>query len=538
MARSALPRPSGAAKGIRNVWRTKNPTVSVGWVGFSVLDPNSALNLPVMANAAKVGLLVVVFVVLLVGGYAVLGKSLFAPPTQVFYADFPDATGVTVGTPVQMAGVDVGAVTAVELKSPRLARVVLSLSEKVQVPTGTEAVIAGSLIGIGNNPIALVAPDAPIGSLAAGATIPGRKLGALDGVIPNTEETVAELTKTVKAIREMLEDPKFKKRTDALLATSTKTIEQFGALAESTDSLLNRNQSQIDRTLQATALAVSDVRRVTNQVALMLERGKLQKDTESIVANLKAITAKTDKLVAGVTDLVNDPELRANARQITASAAQLTETGNRIAANTEKITESGVSISKNVDEITKNGIGISDNVKTITAKAITLTDNANEIAKGAIEIEKKISGTIDKVGGVFQGAKPKTLPITSSIDLVREDDPAKWRTDVSFSYPLSDGKLYLGVFDAFEDNRLIAQFGKPVNSSLDYRYGIYASKPAVGVDYSLAQRVSLRGDLFDINDPRLDLRLKVDFRSGLSGWLGVQRMFDKPTAVLGFGIRR
>ena len=40
-----------------------------------------------MANAAKVGLLVVVFFALLIGGYAFLGKSLFAPPVETYYAE-------------------------------------------------------------------------------------------------------------------------------------------------------------------------------------------------------------------------------------------------------------------------------------------------------------------------------------------------------------------------------------------------------------------------------------------------------------------
>jgi phospholipid/cholesterol/gamma-HCH transport system substrate-binding protein len=491
-----------------------------------------------MANAAKVGLLVIVFVALLVGGYTVLGRTIWSPKRDLYFADFPDATGVTVGTPVQMAGVTVGSVTELKLAGPNRARLTFSIESGTRLPTGTVAEISPSLIGIGNSPVALAAPEAPAGTLEPGTVLLGRRKGPLEDIVPNTEETVAELTKTITAIRELLEDPKFKRRTDALLASSEKTIKNFGELADSTNSVLVRNRAQIDRALAATANAVGDVRRVTYRVAELLERGKITRDTEAIVQNLKDITAKTEKLVASLDDLVNDPELRGNADQIAQSAAEIARTGESIAKNTDAITKNGIGISEDVKEITNNGIEISKNVKTISEKAITLTDTANELARGAVDIENQVKGTLDRVGGFFSRT-PRPLPITSQLDLMREVDPNRWRTDVTFSYPLPDGRLYLGIFDAFEANRLIAQFGQPISPGLSYRYGIYASKPSVGVDYSLSRRVSLRGDLFDINDPRLDLRLRVDFGSGLHGWFGYDRILredSRPT--IGIGVRK
>lgn len=491
-----------------------------------------------MANAAKVGLLVVVFFGLLIGGYSVLGKSLFAPPKDVYYAEFDDATGVTIGTPVQMAGVAVGAVSKLDLVGPRRARLTLSVNQGVRIPVGTQALVATSLIGIGNNPVALEAPVTDSGSLATGATLPGRRGSALDSMIPNSEKTVEELTKTITAFRKILEDPRFLNRADALMASSNETIKNFGKLADSTNGVLVRNQAQIDLALATATNALQDVRRITYRVSQLMDRGKLTGDTEAIVANVKDITAQTEKLLVSVDKLINDPQLRGNADAIAANVADITNTSKAIAKNTEQITENGVSISKNVDEITKNGVGISENVKTITSKAITLTDKANELATGAVEIESQIKGTLDKVGGFFNRGTSRPLPLGAQLDLLRESDPARWRTDINFSYPLSDGTLYFGLFDAFEANRLTVQLGKPVTSSFGYRYGIYASKPGVGVDYSLSSRVKLRGDLFDMNDPRLDLRLRVELGSGLHGWIGMDRIWRDNAPTIGIGIRR
>jgi phospholipid/cholesterol/gamma-HCH transport system substrate-binding protein len=491
-----------------------------------------------MANAAKVGLLVVVFFGLLIGGYAVLGKSLLAPPKDLYYAEFEDATGVTVGTPVQMAGVTVGSVGKLDLMGPRRARLTLNVNQGIRIPSGTEAVVPTSFIGIGNNPVSLEAPITPSGTLTAGAVLPGRRASALENAIPNSEKTVEELTKTITAVRKLLEDPRFKNRADALLASSNETIKSFGKLADSTNSVLVRNQAEIDRALATATNALQDVRRITFRVSQLMDRGKLTGDTEAIVANVKQITAQTERLMVSVDKLINDPELRGNADAIAANVADITNTSKAIAKNTEQITENGVSISKNVDEITKNGIGISENVKTISAKAIDLTDKANTLATGAIEIENQIKGTLDKVGGFFNRGASRPIPLTSQIDLLRESDPARWRTDINFSYPLSDSILHFGLFDAFETNRLTVQLGKPVTSTFGYRYGIYASKPGVGVDYALSRKVNLRGDLFDMNDPRLDLRLRVELGSGLHGWLGMDRLWRDNAPTIGIGIRR
>lgn len=62
----------------------------------------------VMQGAWKVGLLVVVFGVLLVAGFQFLGKSVFAQPTDEYYAELESVEGISEGTKVLMAGVPIG----------------------------------------------------------------------------------------------------------------------------------------------------------------------------------------------------------------------------------------------------------------------------------------------------------------------------------------------------------------------------------------------------------------------------------------------
>lgn len=486
-----------------------------------------------MQSAAKVGLLLVVFIALLVGGYAVLGKSLFAPPVVRYMADFPDAGGITPGTPVNMAGVPIGTVAEVKLLSPKQARMSLDIKEGVQIPAGSVALIPSSLIGLGQNPLEIVPPERLTGAVASKEVpLVGKKGSPLDSFLPNSGETVGELTKTMAAVRKLLEDEQLKGRFETLMATSNQTIDKFGKLAGEVQGLLNENHANLNRAIATATNAMQDVRQVTYQVAKLMNEGKLQKNAEQILQRIQTIEKHADDLVVSLNNLVNDPNLRGPANRIAENAAQISETGKTIADNTAKITANGT-------EISAQGVEISKNVNTITTKAIELTDKANEIAANAVDIENQLKGVLDKVGGFFNRSPGAgKVKLGSQIDLMRQTSPGLWRTDITFDTPLPDGKLYIGLFDAFEKNKLTVELGKPVSSSLQYRYGIYASKPGVGVDYSLSSRLSLRADAWDINRPRLDLRARYDFGNGLVGWFGFDRVFHQTAPTIGIGVRR
>jgi len=486
-----------------------------------------------MQSAAKVGALVVVFVGLLLGAYAVLGKSLFAPPMERYYADFPDAAGITPGTPILMAGVNIGSVAEVKLVNPKQARMSMDIKSGTQIPAGSQALIPSSLIGLGQNPIEITPPAVLTGAVASkDVPLVGHKGSPLDSFLPNSGDTVGELTKTMAAVRKLLEDQKLKGRFETILATSNQTMEKFGKLSDQVQLLLAENHSNLNNAMTAATKAMQDVQQVTSQVAKLMNEGKLQKNAEQILTRIQTIEKHADKLVVSLNDLINDPKLRDPANRIAENVAQMTETGKTIADNAAKITANGTDISA-------QGVEISKNVNVITQKAITLTDKANEIAGNAVDIENQLKGVLDKVGGFFnKGASGPKLKLGSEIDLMRQTTPGRWRTDITFESPIPDGTLYAGLFDAFEANKLTLQVGKPVSGSLAYRYGIYASKPGIGVDYDLSSRLSLRADAWNINAPRLDLRAKYDFGNGLIGWVGFDRVLHQTAPTIGIGIKR
>jgi phospholipid/cholesterol/gamma-HCH transport system substrate-binding protein len=192
------------------------------------------------------------------------------------------------------------------------------------------------------------------------------------------------------------------------------------------------------------------------------------------------------------------------------------------------MSESGVRVAESAEAMAENGVVVSD-------EAVKLSRKANELAAKVEELIETFKQTLERF---TSPAGALTSGVEFSADLVRESDPGRFRTDINVSVPVGRERLTLGLYDAAESNKLNAQFVRSLQKGLDLRYGVYASKPGLGVDYALAPKLNLRGDLFGLNDPQMDLRLGYGFGQGFNAWLGLERLFQRPAVALGFGVKK
>lgn len=466
-----------------------------------------------MNSAAKVGLLVVVFLGLAFAGLNTLGRSLFAKKPHVFFAELPDAGGVVTGTKVTMAGVRIGTVSKVSLLNPKLARLDLAIDAEQRIPMGSKVLLPASLIGFGDSSIQVVPPEILTNeALPPGAVMAGIKGNPLDAILPEGRETVKELTATLKAARTFISDGDMKKSVSNLTQTANTTVTQFGNLAARTNALIDQNKSALGDAVADARLSMSEIRQASQAFAKLMTDGKLQSKSIALLDELQRTTAKAEKLVSNINDFVSDPQLKANLDATLASAANVAKKGETIADNTEKMTKNG---------------------EVLSQKAIQLADDAHEIALEAKQVVQKINALLGK-----SPKSPVAGPVTAEMDITREADPRHLRTDFDFAIPLRGSSLHFGVYDAFESNRLNLQLAKPFGSRSDYRLGVYAGKPGLGVDYWFAPGTSLVGNLFDLNEPRFDMRLSHEFGGGLIGWLGLDRVFKDNVPSIGIGIRK
>lgn len=473
-----------------------------------------------MQGAWKVGLFLLLFAGLVLGAYKILGKSMFAPETNQYEADFDDAGGLSAGSKVVMAGVPIGQVTKVELAGPRSAIVSLAIEKEYQIPVGSVAVLQTALIGIGDRQVEIAPPVAPTGQyLKPGDRFKGVKRSALQTILPESDQMLGQINDTLAAVKQVLNDRELKGKvegavdeTKLLIAKTNKMIDSFTNLSNRVDLLLAQNQATVRRMLREGVDVLTSVRKTSAEIAKLADAGKFEKRIDVLLENMNKTIANGNLLVEDMRGLVTDPELRRSMEEILANAKEMTTSGTKIATNAEKMSENGVVVSE---------------------KAIEIADKASKLADEASELIQSFKKTIEKLP-----AAPKGADIQASMTVTRNTRPNYWRTDFEASAAIGKQRVHLGLWDAFESNKLNLQLGQPFGEGSELRYGMYAGKPGVGVDFRLSPLVSLRGDLFGFNEPRFDLRARIDLGKDWTGWVGIDRVFEKNSPSIGIGIRR
>lgn len=459
----------------------------------------------------------VVFVGLIIGAYSFIGRSLLEKPPMRIKAEFADAGGITPGARVLMAGVKIGSVESVRLSGPKVAELTLAIDHGIEIPKNSKAVMQSSFIGIGDSPIEIQPGDMSEGTLAEGDLIAGRRMGAFEALapdlLPNLNTTLDEVNKTLAATRKLVEDQDIRKQLVSVLDETASTLKSFGRLAANATSTLDENRKTIRVAMASLATAMQDVQRASAMAVKLLDDPKYAESAKQILASLTDTSKRASEMMDKVYALVGDPKLKQTLDETLANINEVSKTGTRIAANSEEITANGIEASKNVVELTKKANELAENAKTV----------------------------LDKLQKLFErpaGAVNPLSSMSSQADLIRDLDSNRWRADMNFRFPISGGSVHAGIYDAFESSKFNLQLGRPLGNKGEYRYGIYAGQPGLGVDYALAPKIRLRTDLYGLNEPRMDIRTQIELRNDLLGWLGINRVGDGNSIAVGIGIRK
>jgi len=466
-----------------------------------------------MHSASKVGLFVIVFGVLFYFGYGLVGNSLVRKPVDTYFAVFDDAGGLTAGTMVSMAGVKIGKVTKVELKSAKEASMVLAIDRGIFIPADAKLRVPSSLFSLGDAKLEVVsAKGNAAGRLPVGSTIPGLKGSVMGSMLPEGEETIRQLNATLKATRTLLEDKGLREGLTNVLASTNQTIKTLDSVAKNVGVLVAQNQGTIRDALHNAAGAVNDLRAGINRVTAELGGKEVTNQVKEMLASLNATAKRAEELVTHVSAFASDPGLK-------------TSIANTM-ANMETMSRAGVDIAENTKAMSADG-------KVITSKAIDLADDAKAIATEAKALLEKLNEFVGRLPGTTRLAKP-----VLELETGRNFDTNLFQTNAFLTYPLAENTgLFAGVYDATERNLLTAQLAQK-SGKKTVRYGIYASKAGIGVDWMPAPKLSFTADLFDPNDLTLNLRARYLIGNDIYGWFGLDRAFDRNQAILGIGVKR
>lgn len=474
-----------------------------------------------MHSAAKVGGLVILFGGMTVGAYAVLQESLFAQDVKPYRVIFEDAGGLTAGSRVMMSGVKVGQVESIVLEAPGRAVAHIQVESKYQIPQGSKAVLPGSFISIGDKEVQIMPDSTSVVMLSENDEIPGELLGPLENMIPDTEETLENVNKTLVAIQDILSDKELTQgikdvmtESKGMIREGQRTAASFGRLANTLDKTVAGTSGKVDQLLVTTNKSLMDMQVITAEIKELVVKGEFQDKTVKLLDELTLAVQQGKQLVSDMNALVADPEMRASMKTSM--------------ENVELMTGSGVRVASDMEAISKNGIVISEETAILLKKVNSLADDVQQLVEN-------FQSTVGKIQGGGNNLLPK---VGYEADMMYVPSDERARMDANLIFQSGKESYYLGLYDAFESNKLTLQAGRSVSDQMSLRYGVYASKPGVGVDYRVAPSLFLRGDLYGFNDSQLDLRLRYDFGGGVHGWAGMESIFDRNSLAVGLGMRR
>lgn len=467
-----------------------------------------------MNAAARVGAMVIA--VGAMGLYA--GQFLrtgAGPEARTYTAVFEDAGGLAAGSKVMFAGVEVGRVKTVGLTDDAKAEVVLQVKKDLELRQGVEALVPTSLVSIGVTELRLV--QARPGTSPHDPSLPltGRLQDPLEEIVPDFEPTLAEVNKTLASVQTLLADRELKAALVGTLKESQGTARDVGQLVRRIDGLVAENQATARKSLITASNALTDLQKVTSEFSKLVASGQMQEKTLALLDSLNASAVRAEKLVADVQSLTSDPELRASLKETLENVRVASDSAPKLATNMEQMTANGVVISE---------------------ETVALMKKANEIAENVQGLIDKFNQTVDRI----EKGSGSLLPnVQLEADAIRTSGPDRIRTDVNARIPIGRNEhLNIGLYDAFESNKINAQISRPFGPKTDLRYGVYAGQPGVGVDSRVSSRLGVRADLFGLNQTQLDAKLRYEFGQGVNGWFGVERLFDRNRLAVGVGIRR
>jgi phospholipid/cholesterol/gamma-HCH transport system substrate-binding protein len=254
---------------------------------------------------------------------------------------FPEAPGVSSGTPVRRSGVRIGEVSSVQLDDETgQVRVVIAVERKHTLRRSDQAALVHGLLG-GDTTIDFL-PARPNGQPPDSTPIPpgeelqgsartdvNRLLNQFSEILPPAQDALNELRRMA---------PELRRTNDEILIAAR----SWGRLGERADLLLQANQEKLVKTLESlndTVNRISNVFNDENQRNLSVTIKNVRAGTE----NLGNISRNTDELVR---------ESRQTLHRVNESVTRADDVFANLQQATKPMAERSSSVMKNLDEST------------------------------------------------------------------------------------------------------------------------------------------------------------------------------------------
>lgn len=281
-----------------------------------------------MRYEVKIGILALVAILLAFWGFKFIqGSNLFSS-SQIFYVEYNDVAGLTVGTPVQISGVSVGSVKSIQLdQQKKMVVVTLEVRKNVNVPESTNAYISTvSLLGEKAVQLEYERPCFGDGDCAESESyLNGSSKGILAsflGTDPDADPAdgiKAQLNEAVDSLQWTL----FSEESNNPIARASRdlavTMENLRASTAQLQGIMNANSRQINATLnnlesltgtlsdrqESIASIIENADTLTNNLSA-LELEETINEVNTSIVRLRGTLDEADKALGGVTGVMED----------------------------------------------------------------------------------------------------------------------------------------------------------------------------------------------------------------------------------------
>ncbi|MGB9607037.1 MAG: MlaD family protein [bacterium] len=455
-------------------------------------------------NEIKVGLFVllaIILAVLLI--FAIQGWWTTGRGYEISIV-FPDVSGLQVGAPVRLAGVEVGRVVRISLTQGAKALVKARIKKGVEVYSGYLIKIAVPLLG---ERYIDIKPREPRGiRIGAGQTVMGEIPISLEEMTSNIQSLVRTLKEEVSSLQRtasslLQQDVKLAiEGARELISHATMAVDNISSLAQNAAKILLTNRENLERT-------TTNIREATGFLRDIL--GESKGSISQAMKNIQESTSELREHLASIAGQLE--EITNDVRKATARSEAIASNIERASISLEKTMANLESISADVKQLTGNKQFIQDIQDSVKAAKEALQEAKTLLQ----ESSKKIKGL-----GRFKVEKSSSLTFNEKEENLR----------LSSRFYLPYQGLLLGVWDIGEGNKLELQKSWKLGR-FNLRGGIVRSKPGIGIDFP--PNFSL--NIYDLNRTKADLYFDLGENPYLQ--LGVEDLFSNNEFIWGLGYR-
>lgn len=253
-----------------------------------------------MKYEVKIGILAIVAIALAFWGFKFIQGTNLLSSSKTYYVNYDNVAGLTVGTPVQISGVNVGSVSKIQLdQQTRLVKVELDIRDEINVPKETKAyILSASILGEKAIDLTYTNPCFGNGDCAPdGTLLEGAAKGMLEELLGLEEgsDPLADFKGDLGSIVDTLNHTLFSKDSDNPIARSiqdlAQTMENLKYTSARLQRLMDSNSGEINKSME-------NIAEITTTLA-----GK-QEALGQIIENAKGVSGKLNQIE--LEETVND----------------------------------------------------------------------------------------------------------------------------------------------------------------------------------------------------------------------------------------